>query len=105
MADNSAPIAVSMNDGLEIDIATDKEKADVTSEPAFRAPEIERTVKGWKWVFVCVGFYLCSFLYGLDNTIAADIQGAVVETYGDISKLTWLGTGFPLGSIATVLTL
>jgi hypothetical protein len=64
-----------------------------------------RTVTGLKWVLVCVGFYFSGSLYGLDNTIAADIQSAVIESLGDISKLAWLGSGFPLGSIATILTL
>jgi len=45
------------------------------------------------------------FLCGLDNTIAADIQSAVLDTYGDVSQLAWLGTGFPLESVATILTL
>lgn len=81
---------------------TDSEKA-ITSPPP--EPEQVRTVTGWKWIVICVGFYVATFLYGLDNTIAADIQSAVLGTYGDISKLSWLGTGFPLGSIATILTM
>ena len=97
--------ARSVNYGSENEITADKEKGRVAPETASPAPEMTRTIKGWKWVLVCVGFYFSAFLYGLDNTIAADIQSAVVETYGDISKLTWLGTGFPLGSIATILTL
>jgi hypothetical protein len=68
-------------------------------------PEPGRTVTGLKWVLICAGFYFSGFLYGLDNTIAADIQSAVIESFEDISKLSWLGSGFPLGSIATILTL
>ena len=83
---------------------TDSEKGPVTTSPP-PEPEQVRTVTGWKWVVICVGFYVATFLYGLDNTIAADIQSAVLGTYGDISKLSWLGTGFPLGSIATILTM
>lgn len=94
-----------LNDGSETDLAADGEKGQITPQPASPPPEMSRTVEGWKWVLVCIGFYFSGFLYGLDNTIAADIQSAVVDTYGDISKLTWLGTGFPLGSIATILTL
>ena len=97
--------AASYHDGSEIVISADQEKADTTPEAASPPPEMMRTVKGWRWVLICFGFYFSAFLYGLDNTIAADIQSAVVDTYGDISKLTWLGTGFPLGSIATILTL
>ncbi len=54
---------------------------------------------------ICVAVYSSCFLYGLDNTIVADIQASVVETYGEIAKLSWLGIGFPLGSIATILSL
>ncbi len=68
-------------------------------------PEFVRTITGFKWILVCAGFYFSAFLYGLDNTIAADIQSAVVEQFGEIPKLSWIGTGFPLGSIATILTL
>ncbi|KAF7862677.1 hypothetical protein EAF04_007550 [Stromatinia cepivora] len=81
---------------------TDSEKGPINSSPS-PEPEQVRTVNGWKWIVICIGFYVATFLYGLDNTIAADIQSAVLGTYGDISKLSWLGTGFPLGSIATIL--
>jgi hypothetical protein len=97
--------ARSLNDGSETDIPVDEEKGQNAPEAPSPPPEMTRTVKGWKWVLICVGFYFSAFMYGLDNTIAADIQSAVVDTYGDISKLAWLGTGFPLGSIATILTL
>jgi hypothetical protein len=82
--------------------ASDPEKHEETPTPP---PEFERKIHGLRWILVCTGFYLSAFLYGLDNTIAADIQSAVLDTYGEIEKLTWLGTGFPLGSIATILTL
>jgi MFS family permease len=42
-------------------------------------------------------------LYGLDNTVVADIQSAIVEDFGQVQQLAWLGVGFPLGSIATIL--
>jgi hypothetical protein len=90
--------AISTND------RPNNEKGQIASEPANLPPET-RAVQGWKWAFVCFGLYFSIFLYGLDNTIAADIQSAVVDTYGDVSQLAWLGTGFPLGSIATILTL
>lgn len=84
----------------------DVEKEDNETALNSTTPQVEsRAVTGWKWFFICVGLYCAIFLYGLDNTVAADIQSAVVETYGDVSQLAWLGTGFPLGSVATILTL
>jgi len=104
---SSAPSTVDPNENLSISLP-DLEKAITALLPTpEQAPEPEeaRSVHGLKWVLVCCGIYFSAFLYGLDNTIAADIQDAVIDTYGDISKLTWLGSGFPLGSIATILTL
>ncbi|KAK3113551.1 hypothetical protein LTR53_009036 [Teratosphaeriaceae sp. CCFEE 6253] len=54
----------------------------------------------WQWVLTLVGLYLGAILYGLDTTIAADVQVAVYETFGDIEDLAWVGLGFPLGSVA-----
>jgi len=65
----------------------------------------DRAIRGWKWFLVCTGVYLASFLYGLDNTIAADAQGPILSSLGDIKNIGWVGIGFPLGSVATILPL
>ncbi|KAH8586122.1 MFS multidrug transporter-like protein [Bisporella sp. PMI_857] len=98
-AGNSTPAGLT-DDRFEKEL----ERGQIILESASTEPET-RAVQGWKWIFVCVGLYLAILLYGLDNTIAADIQGAIVETYGDVSQLAWVGTGFPLGSVAVILTL
>jgi hypothetical protein len=41
--------------------------------------------------------------YGLDTTIAADIQGPVIEALGTVEKLAWIGAGFPMGSVCVIL--
>jgi len=64
-----------------------------------------RTIHGVKWFIVIAAIFSTAFLYGLDNTVVADIQPQVIDTYGDLTKLSWLGSGFPLGSIATLLVL
>jgi hypothetical protein len=65
--------------------------------------ESRKHYTGWTWVLTCFALYSSAFLYGLDNTIVADIQSAAVETFGAVDKLAWLGSGFPLGSIAVIL--
>lgn len=55
-----------------------------------------------RWFTVCVGLYLTAFLYGLDSTIAADVQGPILASLGNLPMLPWVGTGFLLGSVATV---
>jgi MFS family permease len=62
-----------------------------------------RSIQGTRWFLVCLAIFSCNLLYGLDNTIVADIQAAVIDTFGDVPKLGWLGFGFPLGSIAVIL--
>ncbi|KAL7800321.1 major facilitator superfamily domain-containing protein [Trichoderma ceciliae] len=62
-----------------------------------------RDIRGFRWIVVCVSLYIGTFLYGLDTTIAADVQGAVVEDFGHVDQLAWVGAGFPLGSVAIIL--
>jgi MFS family permease len=31
------------------------------------------------------------------------VQGPVLESLGEIEKLSWVGIGFPMGSVATIL--
>ncbi|KAK6852072.1 MFS transporter [Apiospora arundinis] len=62
-----------------------------------------RTVHGWKWAAAVASLYIGALIYGLDGTIAADIQSAIIEQYGEVEKLTWIGTAFPLGSLCAIL--
>ena len=55
-----------------------------------------------RWLCICVGWYLTAFLYGLDSTIAADVQGPILASLGNLNMLPWVGTGFLLGSVATI---
>ncbi|KAI5461034.1 major facilitator superfamily-domain-containing protein [Mariannaea sp. PMI_226] len=59
-------------------------------------------ISNLRWFSVCVGLYSTAFLYGLDSTIAAAVQGPVLASLGDLNLLPWIGTGFRLGSVATV---
>ncbi|OIW31630.1 MFS general substrate transporter [Coniochaeta ligniaria NRRL 30616] len=62
-----------------------------------------RKIRGLRWLGVCIALYVGTFLYGLDTTIAADVQGPVVERFGHVEQLAWIGGGFPLGSICVIL--
>ncbi|KAL7945342.1 major facilitator superfamily domain-containing protein [Trichoderma barbatum] len=62
-----------------------------------------RQLSGFKWLLVCASIYISDFVYGLDTTIAADIQGAVTQSFGTVDQLAWLGAGFALGSTAVIL--
>ncbi|PWY81738.1 MFS general substrate transporter [Aspergillus sclerotioniger CBS 115572] len=62
-----------------------------------------RTITGFRWFLICAALYLSALIYGLDTTIAADVQGAVIGTFSDVSQMAWIGAGFPLGSVAVIL--
>ena len=44
-----------------------------------------------------------TLLFSLDNTIVADVQPSIIQDFGEVSKLSWLGTAYALGSAATIL--
>ena len=69
-------------------------------------PEVkDRQIRGIRWLAICVALYASCILYGLDTTIVADVQGSVIERFGHVEQLAWVGTGFPLGSVCAVLPL
>ncbi|KAJ0114861.1 HC-toxin efflux carrier TOXA [Diaporthe amygdali] len=67
--------------------------------------EKKRTIRGFRWLIICISLYVTCFLYGLDTTIAADVQGPVTEDFGQVDQLAWIGAGFPLGSVCVILLL
>lgn len=56
-----------------------------------------------QWFLVCVSLYTSAFICGLDSTVAADIQAPIIKTFENVDQLTWIGTGFPLGSFCAIL--
>ena len=56
--------------------------------------KVERTVTGTRWLLVCIAIFSANLLFGLDNTIVADIQGAIADTYDEYTQIGWLGVGF-----------
>ena len=88
-------IQMVLSSNLHFQVQTPPDIADPDSSP--------RTVHGLRWFLVCASLYVSALIYGLDTTIAADIQAAIVDRFGDVSQLTWVGTGFPLGSVCAIL--
>jgi hypothetical protein len=89
----------------DVEKANQPSTAPSENEPAAEesAAAVGRTVRGLKWFFVCASIYIAAFLYGLDTTIAADVQAPVIEAFGHVDQLSWIGAGFPLGSVAVIL--
>ncbi|KAL4748219.1 hypothetical protein BDW72DRAFT_195990 [Aspergillus terricola var. indicus] len=67
--------------------------------------ETGRAMRGFRWLVVCVSLYMTCFLYGLNTTIAADVQGPVIKAFSRVEQLAWIGAGFPMGSVCIILLL
>ena len=72
-----------------------------TTQPETSARDMGRI----RWILTCSALYSATLLYGLDTTIVADVQVPIVQRFGEIDKLTWIGAAFPLGSVAIILPL
>lgn len=89
------------HDAVEAATASDLEKSTL----APKAPDQShlRQFNPFHWIIICISLYISIFIYGLDTTIAAEVQGPVVEDFGHVEQLAWIGAGFPLGSVSVIL--
>ena len=62
-----------------------------------------RQLRGIPWVLVVVSILTSTFLFGLDNTIVADVQPAIVSQFGSVDRLAWLSVAFLVGAASTTL--
>lgn len=103
----------SINTGLDVEKLpgqpcspeTGSTMEDIQLSTSHTEAEPRRQVTGVRWILVCLAIFSGNILYGLDTTIAADIQAAVSETYSNVTLLGWLGVGFCLGSTVMILPL
>ena len=81
---------------------SDPALAEKALEPAHdEAPP--RDAHGIVWVLIVLSILSSTFLFALDNTIVADVQPAIVERFGSISKLPWLSVAFLVAAAGTNL--
>jgi hypothetical protein len=83
--------------------SSDEQAPQLSPITSLKEPPSPRPVRGFKWFLVCASLYIGALIYGLDTTIAADIQAAIVERFDNVERLTWVGTAFPLGSVCAIL--
>ncbi|KAI5867877.1 MFS general substrate transporter [Durotheca rogersii] len=93
------PHSTSFSDSAPVvnDLSENEKASETEGEPP------ARSYTRLQWLLVLAAIYSSEFLYGLDTTIVADIQGAIVYDLSEVGKLGWLAIGFPLGSVATML--
>lgn len=87
------------------DLATEpKLTQDEQDLPPTSSPTQEgRQLHGFKWVLVISSVLTSTFLFGLDTTIVADIQPAIVGEFNSLDRLPWISVAFLLLSASTTL--
>lgn len=60
-------------------------------------------LKGPLWVLVVASILSSTFLFALDNTVVADIQPRIIQSFGEIPKLPWVSVAFALGAASVNL--
>ncbi|KAJ5980927.1 hypothetical protein N7481_008225 [Penicillium waksmanii] len=55
------------------------------------------------WALIVLTILSSTFLFSLDNTIVADVQYPIVERFGEVGKMSWLGVAFVLSGSATII--
>ncbi|KAL8729093.1 MAG: hypothetical protein Q9181_005113 [Wetmoreana brouardii] len=83
-------------------IVSDAASAEKATEPATQEKP-PRPVTGFLWVLIVLSILSTTFLFALDNTIVADVQPAIIERFGSISKLPWLSVAFLVAAAGTNL--
>ncbi|KAL7786456.1 MFS general substrate transporter [Trichoderma afarasin] len=61
-----------------------------------------RNVHGLTWALICLSIYVSLRKYGLDMTIAADVQATIIVQFDSVDRLAWVGSGFLLGSVCSI---
>ncbi|OQO01448.1 hypothetical protein B0A48_13003 [Cryoendolithus antarcticus] len=85
--------------GRSSDMEAVREKSDIPREHP------RKDMRSSTWILSLIGLYLGALLYGLDTTIAANLQSPIYEAFRDIQNLPWIGIGFPMASVAVILLL
>ncbi|KAL4789636.1 major facilitator superfamily domain-containing protein [Aspergillus venezuelensis] len=100
--EDKTPNEATMSSGSSTDYnaTPENEKHDDTPVEPEKPP---RDINGWKWWLSVLCIWSSIFFYALDNTVVADIQPVIIESLGELDKLTWLSVAFLLGATATNL--
>ncbi|KAG4419109.1 hypothetical protein IFR04_007705 [Cadophora malorum] len=59
-----------------------------------------RSVVGVKWYLAYASILSTVLLFAIDGTIVADIQPAIIDTFGEVDKLSWIAVALSLGTVA-----
>ena len=104
----SRPISTGLSTVEKLPESYPRDDVDREQQQLSRASEevgSRHRITGLRWFLVCLAIFSANILYGLDTTIAADIQASISESFDNVTELSWLGVGFTLGSAVAILPL
>ncbi|KAF9769820.1 Efflux pump dep3 [Fusarium sp. DS 682] len=74
-----------------------------SSSNAFVTEASPRSIHGWRWAVAYAAMLSTTLLFAIDNTIVANIQPSIINDFGHLELLSWIGTGFALGTMFILL--
>jgi len=81
----------------------DNEKCIAVGNDVPKPSASPRNAHGFVWLVIVTSILMANFLFATDNTIAANIQPAVVKDFASLDKLAWLPIAFLASSWGTNL--
>nr|ART35015.1 putative Major Facilitator Superfamily transporter [Fusarium miscanthi] len=63
----------------------------------------QRSIQGWRWAVAYGAMLSTTLLFAIDNTIVANIQPSIINDFGHLELMSWIGTGFALGTMFILL--
>ncbi|KAI1050268.1 hypothetical protein LB506_001924 [Fusarium annulatum] len=63
----------------------------------------KRRIQGWRWAVAYSAMLSTTLLFAIDNTIVANIQPSIINDFGRLELMSWIGTGFALGTMFILL--
>jgi hypothetical protein len=60
-----------------------------------------RNIHGYRWSLLVLSVLTSTFFFGLDNTVVADVQPAIIDAFGSIDRLPWISVAFLIGAAST----
>ncbi|KAJ6110776.1 major facilitator superfamily transporter [Penicillium sp. IBT 16267x] len=85
-------------------IESENTTTETTQDVDFVQEDVQSRVSKPLWLLIVLTILSSTFLFSLDNTIVADVQSPIIEEFGEVGKLSWLGVAFVLASSATIIT-
>lgn len=81
----------------------DRVVATMSEAPVSMENSSLRDMKTWRWILLSASVLFSTLLLALDNTVVADLQPQIVDTFVEISKFPWINVNFSLGAAGSAL--